>query len=208
MKRHFIFISLVLGLVSILFLFTACMIKMEIEGDYVAPDSLKMTMTAAFNGEKSPEMELVKIGETVYAKDPESQQWMMADEVESYQEFSEIEDFVTAFIQFINAFEGTSLLTDEEINGVLCYHVKGTIDSTKLEDTSSEFPSTGMGSMSAELWIGKEDSLVHRMALEVTADDSSTDTATPISGGRMSFTYEFSKYNEPIIIEAPQLSSN
>jgi hypothetical protein len=207
MKRLYIPISVMLSLVLIP-LFTACMVKMEIEGDYVAPDSLKMTMTADLNGEKSPEIEFVKIGETAYAKDPESQQWMMADEVESYQEFSELEDFVTAFIQLTNAFEGTSLLSDEEINGALCYHVKGTIDSTKLEDTSSEFPSTGTGSMSAQLWIGKEDFLVRRMVLEVKAEDSSSGTATPISGGRMSFTYEFSRYNEPIVIEAPQLASN
>jgi hypothetical protein len=165
-------------------------------------------MVASFNSEKSPEIEIVKIGETVYGKDPESQQWMMADDVEGYQEFSGIEDFVTAYIQFINAFEGTSRLSDEEINGVLCYHLQGTIDTAKLEDSSSEFTTTEMETLNADLWIGKEDFLVRRMILEVQADTSSSGTEMPMSGGSLSFTYEFSKYNEPITIEAPQLTSD
>jgi hypothetical protein len=208
MKRLYILISIILILVLIPLLFAACIFKVEMEGDYVAPDSLKMTMVISFLGEKFPEIELVKIGETVYAKDPETQQWMMADDVESYQEFSEIEDFITASNQFINAFKGTSLLSDEEINGVLCYHVQGAVDATKLEDSSSELASMEIETLSTELWIGKEDFLVRRMALEVKVDDLSNGAESPLSGGSFSFNYEFSKYNEPIIIEAPQLASN
>jgi len=208
MKRLCVLISMILGLILILLIFTACMFKVEMEGDYVAPDSIKMTIMVSMAGEKSPAIEIVKIGDTVYAKDPENQQWMMAADVESYQEFagSGIDDFATNSMELINAFAGTSLLSDEQINGVLCYHVKGTVDATKLEDSSPEFEPMGMETLSAELWIGKDDFLVRRMVLEAEADMLSSDTEMPMPGGGFSFTYEFSNYNEPIIIEVPQLT--
>lgn len=197
--------SIIIGLILIALLFTACMFKVEMEGDYVAPDSVKITMMVSMAGEQSPAIEIVKIGDTVYIKDPESQQWMMENEVESYQELKEIENFALAAIEFISAFESSSLLSDEEISGVLCYHVKGTVDSAKLEDPSTKFAPTD--TVSADLWIGKEDYLVRRILLEVQADAPSSGTEIPISGANFSFIYEFSKFNEPITIDAPQLTS-
>jgi hypothetical protein len=207
MKRLHVLISIILGLILITLLFTACMVKVEMEGDYVAPDSIKMTMTASIAGEKSPTIELVKIGDAVYVKDPETQQWMTEKEVESYQEFTGIEDFALANIEFINAFEGSSLLSDEEINGVPCFHVKGTVDATKLEDSSKEVASMEMGILDAELWIGKKDYLVRQMLLKVQAGASTSTTELPMSGGSFSFIFKFSKYNEPITIDAPQINS-
>jgi hypothetical protein len=206
MKRLCILVSIILGLILILLIFTACIIQVEMEGDYVAPDSLKMTMTANFAGEESPVIELVKIGDTVYVKDPESQQWMMEDEVESYQELAGTEDFASSATEFIDVFEGSSLLSDEEIDGVLCYHIKGIVDATKLEDFSTDVAPMDM--LDAELWIGKKDYLVRQMIFEVQADTSDSDTEIPVTGGSFSFTFKFSKYNEPIAIEAPKTNSD
>ena len=206
MKRLYVPISMILGLIMILLVFTACMIKIEMEGDYVAPDSLKMTMVASFAGEESPAIELVKIGEDIYVKDPESQQWMTGNEVEGYQELTGIESFALAATEFINAFEGSSLLSDEEINGVLCFHVKGIVNSTKLEESSAELDPEGMGTLNAQLWMGKKDYLVRRIVIEIQPDALSSVTEIPLSGGDFSFTFEFSRYNEPISIDAPPLT--
>ena len=206
MKRKYVSISIIAGLISIIFLLTACMIAVEIEGDYVKPDSIRMTIAVEMNGEKSPEIEVVKIGEDIYVKDPESQQWMTEEYVEAYQEYKGLEEFALSSIEFITTFEGTNILSDEEINGIPCFHVKGVIDTTAIEDLPSDFVPTETGLMNAELWIDKEDYLVHQMVLELEMEDTSPDSEIPISGGGFSFTFQFSQFNEPITIEAPELA--
>ena len=61
-------------------------------------------------------------------------------------------------------------------------------------------------SLNVELWIGKNDFLVYQMVIAIEMEETTEDLDLEIPGGSFTFTYQFSNYNEPIAIEAPQLS--
>jgi len=205
MKRRYLFITILIGLVAVISMLASCIITVEIDGDYVEPDSLQMTLTMEIAGEKLPEIEVVKIGEDVYVKDPETQQWMRGEDVEEYEQYKELEEFALDSIEYILAFEGNDMLGDEDINGISCYHVKGMINSDKIPDSTQELLPTDTEPFVAELWIGKNDYLVHQMMLEIGFEDSYDDSEMAIPAGKYTLTYQFSKFNEPINIEAPEL---
>jgi hypothetical protein len=139
MKRRYLFITILIGLVAIVSMLASCLITVEIEGDYVDPDSLQMTLVMEMNGEKLQEIEVVKIGEDVYVKDPETRQWMRGEDVEVYEQYKRLEEFALNSIKYIPAFEGTNMLGDEDINGISCYHVKGIINPEKMLDLTHGF---------------------------------------------------------------------
>ncbi len=205
MKRHYLSIIALLGLVVAVSILAACIIAVEIEGDYVEPDNLHMSMVIEMNGEKLPGIEVVKISEDVYVKNPETQQWMRGEDVEEYEQYQGLEEFALNSIEYILAFEGTDMLGDEDINGIPCYHVKGIISPEKIPDSTKELLSTDTESFIAELWIGKGDYLVHQMMLEIEMEDAYDDPEMTIPAGSFTLTYQFSRFNEPISIEAPEL---
>jgi hypothetical protein len=203
MKRRYLFITILIGLIAVISTLASCIITVEIDGDYVEPDSLQMTLTMEIAGEKLPEIEVVSIGGDVYVKDPETQQWMRGEDVEEYEGYQGLEDFVLDSIEYILAFEGNDMLGDEYINGISCYHVKGMINPDKIPDSTQEVLPTDAEPFIIELWIGKSDYLVHQMMLEIEFEDSSDDSEMAIPAGKYALTYQFSKFNEPINIEAP-----
>ena len=205
MKRRYLFITILIGLVAVISMLASCIITVEIEGDYVDPDSLQMTLVMEMAGEKLLDIEAVKIGEDVYVKDPETQQWMRGEDVEEYQQYRELEDFVLDSIEYILAFEGTGMLGDEDINGISCYHAKGAISPEKIPDSTQELLPADTEPFIAELWIGKSDYLVHQMRLDIGFEDSYDDSEMAIPAGKYTLTYQFSQFNEPINIEAPEL---
>ena len=205
MKRRYLFIIILIGLVAVVSILASCIITVEIEGDYVEPENLQMTLVMEIAGEKLPEIEAVKIGEDVYVKDPETQQWMRGEDVEEYGQYQELEDFVLDAIEYILAFESTDMLGDEDINGISCYHVKGIINPDKIPESTQEILPTDTEPFVIELWIGKTDYLVHQMMLEIEFEELSNDSEMAIPAGKYTLTYQFSKFNEPINIEAPEL---
>ena len=205
MKIRYLFITILIGLVAVVSILASCLITVEIEGDYVEPDSLQMILVMEIAGEKLPEIEVVKIGEDVYVKDPETQQWMRSENVEEYEQYKKLEEFAMDAIEYILAFEGTDMLGDEDINGISYYHVKGIINPEKMQDLTQELLPTDTEPFIAELWIGKSDYLVHQMILEIEFEDSYDDSEMTIPAGKYTLTYQFSKFNEPINIEAPEL---
>jgi hypothetical protein len=205
MKRHYLFITTLIGLVAVFATLASCLITVDIEGDYVEPDSLQMTLVMEIAGEQLSEIEAVKIGEDVYVKDPETQRWTRGEDVEEYEQYKSLEEFALNAIEYIIAFEGTDMLGDEDIDGTSCYHVKGMISPEKIPDSTQEFLLTDTEPFIIELWIGKNDYLVHQMILEIEFEDSYDDAVMAIPAGKYTLTYQFSKFNEPINIEAPEL---
>lgn len=205
MKRRYYFMATLIGLVTIVSMLASCLITVEIEGDYVGPDNLQMTLVMEMNGESLAGIEVVKIGEDVYVKDPETQQWMRGEDVEEYGQYQELEELALNSIEYILAFEGTGMLGDEDINGISCYHIKGIINPEKMLDVTQELLSADTEPFIAELWIGKSDYLVHQMILKIEIDDSGDDSEMPVPAGKFTLTYQFSKFNEPINIAAPEL---
>ena len=206
-KRCSIIAVLVL-LVAATGILVSCMISVEIEGDYVAPDRVHMTLVMEMNGEATPAIEVIAIGDDIYARDPETGEWLPDEEGEEYEDYTGLEEFALGSIEYMKAFEGTSVLADEEINGISCFHIKGIVDPANMADTAQELIPDETEPMTAELWIGKSDYLVHQMEIGIELEEDSGDTGEiPISAGSFNFTYQFSRYNEPVTIEAPDLAS-
>lgn len=205
MKRHYLFITTLIGLVAVVTTLASCLITVDIEGDYVEPENLQMTMVMEIAGEQLSVIEAVKIDEDVYVKDPETRQWTRGEDVEEYEQYKSLEEFALNAIEYIIAFEGTNMLGDEDIDDISCYHVKGMISPEKIPDSTQEFVPTDTEPFIVELWIGKNEYLVHQMMLEIEFEDSYDDAVMAIPAGKYTLTYQFSKFNEPINIEAPEL---
>lgn len=205
MKRRYLFITILTGLVAVVSMLASCLITVAIEGDYVEPGSLHMTLVMEIAGEEFPGIEVVKVGEDVYVKDPETQQWMIGEDVEEYEQYSGLEGFALDAIGYILAFESTEMLGDEDINGLPCYHARGMIDPVEIPDSTQEFLPTDTEPFIIELWIGKSDYLVHQMKMEIEIEDSSDAAEMMVPAGSFTLTYQFSQFNEPINIEIPQL---
>ena len=59
-------------MITVIGILASCMISVEIEGDYVEPDKVQMTLVMEMNGETSPAIEVIAIGDEIYARDPET----------------------------------------------------------------------------------------------------------------------------------------
>jgi hypothetical protein len=186
----------------------SCIITVEIEGDYAEPDKLQMSMIIEMNGEAMPGIEVIRVGDDLYVKDPETGQWMWGEDVDEYDDYSGLEDFALGSVEYMKAFKGTSVLGDEDINGVPCYHVKGTVSLENMTDTAQELIPPESEALEAELWIGKKDYLVYQMVIGIDMEEASEASGLDVSitGGSFTFIYQFSRYNEPVAIEAPQLT--
>ena len=206
MKKQYLVIFALIALLTMFALLASCMIKVEIEGDYVEPDKLQMSMTVDIAGEVMPGIEVIMIGDDLYVKDPETGQWTWGEEVEEYQDYAGLEEFALGSIEYMKAFEATSILGDEDINGVFCYHIKGIVKAENMVEVAQEIIPRDSESLNVELWIGKNDFLVYQMVIAIEMEETTEDLDLEIPGGSFTFTYQFSNYNEPIAIEAPQLS--
>jgi hypothetical protein len=204
-KRCYIITASVL-LVAAIGMLASCMISVEIEGDYVSPDKVHMTLAMEMNGEVSPAIEVIAIGDDIYARDPETGEWMRDEEVAEYEDYAGLEEFALGSVEYMKAFEGTGMLEDEDINGISCFHIQGIVNPEKMIDTAQELIPDETAPMTAELWIGKSDYLVHQMVIGIELEEDSGDSEIPISAGSFTFTYQFSQHNEPITIEPPTLT--
>ena len=193
-------------MITVISILASCMISVEIEGDYVAPDKVQMTLVMEMNGETSPAIEVIAIGDEIYARDPETGEWMRDEEVAEYEDYAGLEEFALGSVEYMEAFEGTSMLEDEDINGISCFHIQGIVNPEKMVDAAQELVPDASEPMTAELWIGKSDYLVHQMVIGIEMEDDSVNSEIPASAGSFTFTYQFSRYNEPITIEAPTLA--
>jgi hypothetical protein len=203
-KRYSIITAAVL-LIAAIGILASCMISVEIEGDYVAPDKVHMTLVMDMNGEASPAVEVIAVGDDIYVRDPETGEWMPDEKVAEYEDYAGLEEFALGSVEYMKAFEGTSILEDEDINGITCFHIQGIINPGNMVDAAQELIPDETAPMTAELWIGKSDYLVHQMLIGIELEDDSEDTEIPISAGSFTFTYQFSRHNEPITIQAPTL---
>jgi hypothetical protein len=79
------------------------------------------------------------------------------------------------------------------------------VNPENMPDVAEEIAPTGSEKLTAELWICKSDYLVQQMKIEIEMEDGSLDAEIPISGGLFTLTYQFSAYNKPVTIEAPEL---
>jgi lipoprotein LprG len=160
-------------------------------GDVARPGKLKTTISATIAG-MFLEVGIITVGETTYMTNPLTMQWEPLP-----SEFSAVALFnpdigIKAIIKGV---KNPTKLEDEEVAGIFCYHLKGTLDSSDLRPFVGSAALEGIP-IGTEIWIGKDDFLLRQIKLEGRL----TEAEKP----GIIRTITLSKFDQPVTIELPE----
>jgi hypothetical protein len=162
--------------------------------DFQAPDRSHATVSADLLG-VALEMETIIIGDTIYATDPRTGEWTVVEEPAI--------PFSPRGLTGLGSgdLEGLVLEGLETLDGVLAYHLVGTVSSEALGLAPPGLEGDLGGDVQIEYWIGVEGALPRQVMLEgeVTAVGDELGTLT------LAVLATFSDYGKPVIIEAPDM---
>ncbi len=160
-------------------------------GDIEPPDRLSMKMEATW-GKQFMESELVTVGETTYMTNPLSGKWEnLSDDFTAVTLFQPD----TGIKAVMESVTGLSMLEAEMVGGVLCYHLKGELDSEVLDAIAVGHAAEGL-SVDTEIWIGGEDFLLRKVEFDGRITEEEKEGIIR--------TLEISSFNEPVNIELPE----
>ena len=172
-------------------------VPFQIEGDFQAPDRAKGSLEFSILF-FTIETEFVQIGDTGYSTDPETGEWMIDEE--SVVPFGSPAGLMAT--ELAEGVEGLELLGEETRDGVRVYHLSGSMPASEFGEEGGE------GELRADLWIGVEDLLIRELAIagEMEAPEETQEVA---DGGtvEMSLSMKLSDFGIPVVIEAPDVSS-
>ena len=159
------------------------------KGDFVAPDKFQLTGTGTDENGQPVEFGEIQVGDKFYVKPSfgatPSSDWY------DYEEtlFGPVGDPVGFVNGLWTNLSGLTLVAEEDMGGVAMYHVQATISPELLGLVETDPSPTTDNTI--DLWIGKTDSLLHR--LKYTFSETSSTT-----------TIDLSQFNDnSISVEAP-----
>lgn len=157
-------------------------------GDVVAPDRMQANIEGSL-GPVNFKAGMILIGPDAWLQNPLTQRWE-SDSITIDQVF----DPQQGVVALMRGAPGAELKGVEKVDGVNCYRVEVTLDSSKLELLPGE-PEPGHSVLTVA-WIGVEDSLARRIELRgPVAASESQDIVRRIS---------FSKFDQDVTIVAPR----
>jgi hypothetical protein len=177
-----------------------------IEADVAVPDTLKATTKISILGIKVMEQETIGIGETVYVMNPETKEWEVSHDYPDIGTMASL-DMITMIMDSLHA---TTTDNDQTSGDQTFYCIRGSLDSDVLDrlgfdDLSMaiegyedyQFETEGLD-LEAELWIDRENYLVHQLILEgrEAGEPDKTDTTLQI-------TIELTEFNKPVKVTEP-----
>lgn len=185
----------------------------NMQGDFVSPDRLHMITTS--DGDTA---EGIRIGQMEYHRQSESDDWEVREWPPTMA--STRNNFALSTIEILDSLVGLVKLRDEKIDGVSCFHYRGSIDvEAQVEEQIANLDPAQPGyeemvrsieqqlqsENDVEFWVGKEDYLLRRFDTHyemVYTEDEGEDTEREVS---VSATYSlrFYDFNRPITIEPP-----
>jgi hypothetical protein len=164
--------------------------------DFQAPDRSHATVSAELLG-MALEMETIIIGDTIYATDPTTGEWMVVEE-------SAI-PFSPQGLTGLGSDDLDGLVVEalEALDGVPAYHLVGTVSSEAIGLAPPGIDAELGGELQIEYWIGVEDDLPMQVVLkgEVTAVGEELGTLA------LEVLATFSDHGKPVIIEPPDMPS-
>ena len=169
----------------------------SIAGDFQTPDRSHLTMGISSGG-ISITLEIIVIGEESYVKSPFADAW--ESNLENLTPFENVLDFGAFNTDFDpEVVEGFNLVGEEQLDGEHVYHLKGTVSGEALADLLDDLQ-VGDGKGEVEYWIGVQDFLVRKTAIqaELSADDGGTNAL------KMQIVMTLSDYGKPVDIQAPE----
>ena len=174
----------------------ASAIPLSFVGDFQAPDRARGKVALTM-GLFSVEMETITIGDTTYATNPQTGEWQLASGLTSA--LPGPTDFTG---EAVPGLVDVALLGVETVGGTPAYRLRGALPVEIMGGTE--------GKARADYWIGVEDSLILQidaegeLGLDTVGDNAG---AAGISGtANISMTIRFSRYGEPVLIEAPEVA--
>jgi len=159
------------------------------KGDFVAPDKFQFSATFTDESGQAAEYGQLQIGSTFYVMNSfgptPSSDWYVYDEAL----FGAPGDAVGFIAGLWTKLSGLILVGEEDMGGVAMYHVQATISPDLLGLVETDPKPTKDNTI--DLWVGKKDSLVHRLKYTFTETSATT-------------TIDLSAFNDSSIsIEAP-----
>jgi lipoprotein LprG len=164
----------------------------SIDGDVLVPDQLEGRVTGKFLG-LSISTDLVVSDDRYYLKTPFTGQWREIDVDTLPSAFFDPEQGILAVIE---GADGLARDGSEEIGGVSCYRVTGTVVAEELEPLLST--AEGSQTLDMELWIGEDDRLLRQLRLSGPISPEEDEDAVR--------TVELSAFDEPVEIDVPETS--
>jgi hypothetical protein len=158
-------------------------------GDIVRPDRLKATISGTFSG-MFLEVQIITVGEEIYMTNPLTGKWELLP-----AQFSILKVFDpnTGIAAIMKGMVDLARLDDEEMEGVICYHLSGSIASDKLRPIT--VTSVEGVAIPIEVWIGEEDFLVRHIKLQGKITEGEVEGIIR--------TLKLSSFNEEVSIEVP-----
>ena len=174
-------------------------VPLTLEGDFQSPDRMRVSMSISVLG-MALEVEMVAIGGTVYAKNPDTGEWVVAPDTG----IGLVDPKAVIFVE-VASFQDLETVGKEDLAGVPVYHLRGLAPRGSIEGLE--------GDLEADVWIGLDDNLLRRLALngEVEVEESGTGDLLPGAGlsGTTTVTVDMvlSDYNQPVQIEVPEVTN-
>jgi hypothetical protein len=178
--------------------------------EYIAPDRYHQTIEGTVFS-----VEYINIGDTQYSKGPEmawssTNIWSISDNSTSVVS----REYTVMILEYL---DNIDILADEKVDGIACFHYHGKFDFEKYlrnvleQNTSINMPTlhkeeileqiqqiqSQVGSITVELWFGKDDYLIRRMISSAHKQNINGEKQT--SQTELSF-FDF---NNQLLIEAP-----
>jgi len=183
--------------------------------EYVLPDRVH-TVTVYEEGSE----ESIRIGQTEYYRDAGSDSW----QVRQWPESVPFPIMSAGWVELLGSMVELVEMADEEIDGVDCYHYRGSVDMkakgeeeiAKLDPAQPEYEHRLKAlevydhwQLQREFWIGKEDYLLRQLEQHqeiYITEDPGEDTEKEVSYS-ITATFRFFDFNQHIQIELPVAES-
>jgi hypothetical protein len=160
------------------------------EGDVVRPDKMQATIAGNAMG-MSIEVKLVTSGGKTMMTNPLSGNWESPGD--QFQILS-VFDPSSGIAAIIKGITNPSSLADEQMGGVLCYHLSGGVPSEAFQSLTGS--SVAGAVINTEVWIGQQDFLVRQAKITGKITESEKDGIIR--------TLTFTNYNQNVNITLPQ----
>jgi hypothetical protein len=137
------------------------------EGDVVAPDRLAAKVSAKAAGSVTVNIDIIAVGDKTWVTNPFTRRWQTLPGAT----IKDVADPTALMSAILKSIQDPVINGQTEVDGVLCYHLTGTMDSgalaTSLPIAYAGFP------VNIDLWIGAEDALPRRarMSGQLAQDD-------------------------------------
>jgi hypothetical protein len=201
-------------------------IDMSGKGDAKFPDTASMSLQVKTGG-ISVSTDMVLAGGKIYIKDPTSGSWTQPASAQSFSQFTNQSDPL-ASAAILKTAQSVKDLGDTTLNGSAVHHYQIVPDKNKVADQASTQEAKDLvrsmlenGTIQLEVWIGKDDHLLHRMKndTDATIDLGKVMAASgqqlppgfPIPAGAtvhtvVHATIDYHDFNAPVTVTVPSVA--